>query len=344
MALSLPGDPSADRGEEPFPAVVATSEDRHSRPPSVDLRSSPGVAVEWLLSTATVGLTRWRCLGSHRRSSEEKHQLWHVIAFVHAGAFQFESSNASAVVDSNCLLFYNPRAPYRTAHPFGCGDRGSALVIRQDVLEHVVATLDPAACERPASLFTGDRASSSPRLYLAQRSLVRQLAAGTISDPLAAEEQALRLVAAAVRALHGPSAPGPARPETVLRHRELSEAVRTILQERFRTPVTLAALSASVGLSPYHVCRIFRSATGLPVHRYLNQLRLRAALDAVDGGVRDLSALALELGFSSHSHFTLAFRREFHTTPARLRGPFSAAVERGSPAASPDGLPAGRGN
>lgn len=344
MTLSLPADRPADPVDEPFPAAVAPSPDLSSRPPSEDLRSSPGVAVEWLLSTATVGLTRWRCLGSHRHPSEEKHQLWHVVAFVHAGAFLFESPGGSSVVDSNCLLFYNPRAPYRTAHPFGCGDRGSALAVRHDVLRDIVASHDPAASERPASLFVGDRAASSPRLYLAQRSLVRQLAAGTIPDPLAAEEQALGLVSAAVRTLYDPSMPRPARPDTAQRHRELSEAVRTILQESFRTPVTLAALAARVGVSPYHVCRIFRSATGLPIHRYLNQLRLRAALDAVDGGARDLCALALDLGFSSHSHFTLAFRREFRTTPARLRGAFSAAVEQARRAASPDGPRAGRGS
>jgi len=33
----------------------------------------------------------------------------------------------------------------------------------------------------------------------------------------------------------------------------------------------------------------------------------------------DLTSLALDLGFSSHSHFTLAFRRAFGCTPSQFR-------------------------
>ena len=33
----------------------------------------------------------------------------------------------------------------------------------------------------------------------------------------------------------------------------------------------------------------------------------------------DLTALALDLGFSSHSHFTAAFRRAFGRPPAEFR-------------------------
>jgi AraC-like DNA-binding protein len=36
-------------------------------------------------------------------------------------------------------------------------------------------------------------------------------------------------------------------------------------------------------------------------------------------GADDLTALALELGFSSHSHFTDAFRAEFGRAPSRIR-------------------------
>jgi AraC family transcriptional regulator len=57
----------------------------------------------------------------------------------------------------------------------------------------------------------------------------------------------------------------------------------------------------------------------VPVHRYLTQLRLRASLDRLADGADDLTALALDLGFSSHSHFADAFRREFGKTPSEVR-------------------------
>jgi AraC-like DNA-binding protein len=57
----------------------------------------------------------------------------------------------------------------------------------------------------------------------------------------------------------------------------------------------------------------------MPIHRYLTLLRLRASLDRLAEGASNLTALALEFGFSSHSHFADAFRREFGRTPSDVR-------------------------
>jgi AraC-like DNA-binding protein len=46
---------------------------------------------------------------------------------------------------------------------------------------------------------------------------------------------------------------------------------------------------------------------------------LRTALERLAKGADDLTVLALELAFSSHSHFTDAFCREVGCTPSRLR-------------------------
>jgi AraC family transcriptional regulator len=47
--------------------------------------------------------------------------------------------------------------------------------------------------------------------------------------------------------------------------------------------------------------------------------RLRAALDRVVGGDGELTAIALDAGFASHSHFTARFRALFGVTPAEQR-------------------------
>ena len=56
------------------------------------------------------------------------------------------------------------------------------------------------------------------------------------------------------------------------------------------------------------------------VHAYRAKLRLRASLELLEAGAVDLSALAGDLGYSSHSHFSAAFRREFGVTPSAFRG------------------------
>ena len=71
--------------------------------------------------------------------------------------------------------------------------------------------------------------------------------------------------------------------------------------------------------SVFHLCRSFRRATGLTLHDYRDEVRLRLALERLEGGERDLSRLALDLGYSSHSHFTAAFRRSFGAPPSSMR-------------------------
>ncbi|MEZ4619900.1 MAG: helix-turn-helix domain-containing protein [Caldilineaceae bacterium] len=55
------------------------------------------------------------------------------------------------------------------------------------------------------------------------------------------------------------------------------------------------------------------------MHQYTAQLRMRAALERITDPGTDLTAVALDLGYSSHSHFTSAFRRAFGILPSALR-------------------------
>ena len=63
---------------------------------------------------------------------------------------------------------------------------------------------------------------------------------------------------------------------------------------------------------------------GAPLYRYQLRLRLARALDLL-GDHDDLTALGLELGFSSHSHFSAAFREAYGRSPSAFR---QAALRR----------------
>ena len=102
-------------------------------------------------------------------------------------------------------------------------------------------------------------------------------------------------------------------------HRELVEGAKTRLAFSLRQPVRLTALARALHTSPFHLARVFRVETGFTVEGYRRALRLRAALELLPTHSSGLTALALELGFSSHSHFTESFRREFGVPPSALR-------------------------
>ena len=73
-----------------------------------------------------------------------------------------------------------------------------------------------------------------------------------------------------------------------------------------------------MGTSPFHLARVFRRESGLTIHAYVHQLRLRTALERVMDR-EDLSRVAVDLGYATHSHFTASFRRSFGVPPSSLR-------------------------
>ncbi|HEY8088446.1 MAG TPA: helix-turn-helix transcriptional regulator [Polyangiaceae bacterium] len=153
-----------------------------------------------------------------------------------------------------------------------------------------------------------------------QRRVVEHLGAsarcGRAPDPLFVEEAMVRLLSRAARA----STSGlPARGARVRDdHRALADACRARLAERLDEPLPLTALARSLGVSPYHLARVFRRECGATLHATRNSLRLRTALERVSAG-DDLARVAVDLGFASHSHFTALFRRAFGVTPSRFR-------------------------
>jgi AraC-like DNA-binding protein len=63
---------------------------------------------------------------------------------------------------------------------------------------------------------------------------------------------------------------------------------------------------------------MFQQVEGLPLYRYQMRLRLARALDLL-GDYFDLTGLALDLGFSSHSHFSAAFKQAYGQTPLEFQ-------------------------
>ena len=99
------------------------------------------------------------------------------------------------------------------------------------------------------------------------------------------------------------------------------EDVARVLNQRFCERLSLSDVGEEVGLSVFHLCRLFKRRMGTTIHRYLTRLRLRTALEMLGTPGVDLTRVALALGFSSHSHFTDCFRREYGITPSRFRDP-----------------------
>ena len=85
------------------------------------------------------------------------------------------------------------------------------------------------------------------------------------------------------------------------------------------TELSLQVLAKESGYSRVHFVRMFRAATGYPPHNYLLKLRVDRARELLASPTLSLTDIALECGFSSHSHLSRVFRQVLGATPSEYR-------------------------
>jgi AraC-like DNA-binding protein len=287
--------------------------------------TNPGIVIDSLYKSPAFAITAWNCRCGRSGLSEEKVQLEYVISFVHDGVFVLHSEGRSEVIDRTTAVLFNPEAPFHSSHPYGCCDHGSALVVRRDVLLDVMSHYDPAAEERPGALFRGRLAADLSQVYLRHRLIFNGLTRGVAPDPFALDATLLEILGDVAKSSSPPAARRAGAVQSSRARRHYVHDAQLVLQKRFRERFRLEDVARELYVSPFHLCRLFKEETGIPMHRYVNRLRLRESLEQLTDGA-PLTELALSLGFAGHSHFTTAFRKEFGVPPSEVRRQASAAL------------------
>ena len=82
--------------------------------------------------------------------------------------------------------------------------------------------------------------------------------------------------------------------------------------------MTLRELARQAGLTPYHLCRVFRQATGMAPRDYPIQIRVRRAKTLLLAG-SPVAQAAAEAGFCDQAHLTRRFKRIIGLSPGRYR-------------------------
>ena len=275
--------------------------------------------VNRLYSSPSVAIRDVRCRAHRHGCGPEERASAHEIVFLRAGVFAKRVGREEFVADPNQVLFFNRDEPYHVAHPADCGDDCTAFEFEPELVREVAVAFKPRIEERPGRPFEFTHTLSNQILFLLHHRLRQRLVSGA-NDALTTEELALDLLAAAVRsayAVRGVRAPR--RAETASAYRDHAAATQLLLATRFTEKLGLADIARLVHCSPFHLARLFRAETGVAIHQYRNRLRLRAALERVAAGESNLTQLALDLGFSSHSPFTDAFRAAFGLPPSECR-------------------------
>jgi AraC-like DNA-binding protein len=113
----------------------------------------------------------------------------------------------------------------------------------------------------------------------------------------------------------------------LLRHdgfRRLCRA-RELLAQLDDPQPTIEALAREVGISPYHFIRQFEALFGVTPHQYRIQVRLDRAKELLAAQQRSVTAVCMDVGFSSLGSFSTLFSRRFGVTPSAYRRRVKAA-------------------
>lgn len=231
------------------------------------------------------------------------------VALPYRGVFVWHVGNDEVVGDPDQVLFVTGGESYRMSQPVAGGY--AELIVTPEISTLAEIAGKARVPLRVHPLFRGRRRRAHPGLRAFRDSFLAWAGSASADDDLAAEELLIALLRTALDGVRRSGPGGRSNARLIRRTKEFLEA-------ELANPVRLADIGRAVGASPAYLTDMFRRAEGIPLHQYLTQLRLARAL-AVLPHADDLTGLALDAGFSSHSHFSATFRRAFRITPSRFR-------------------------
>lgn len=265
--------------------------------------------VQRLLDSGTVTVRHVDCRGTCRhRSPEECASQTHFV-FPYRGVYLRHVGRELAVADANHVLLFNEGQGYQVSHPVAGGDASLVLSVAEPTLRELAPK--GLVCEAATFSFNQQHLRIDARAQALVMLLKHSLHNGTI-EPLEAEGLSLTLVSRAI---------GPRTSRisgATYARRRLVDRVKVLLASDLSRRWTLAEIAREIGGSAVYLTQVFQQVEGLPLYRYHLRLRLARSLDLI-ARRDDLSGLAQDLGFSSHSHFSAAFKQAYGVTPGEFR-------------------------
>lgn len=251
-------------------------------------------------SLATV--SEWHCQG--RRSGWQEEFLDHdLIELPLTGMDLRDIRGRQQVLDVGSAVLHVGDEAFAVASPSAQPRRSTSLSIRPELLRQMAPDCAPGVV----------------RLSV-RTALLHQRLRTLAFDGLARDELSLMLVDGVLDDARQQTGRREAEARLPPSWRRLAGDLTEHLAQAFEQDQGLEDLARACGASPFHASRVFRRVTGLSLHRHRQQLRLREALYRLPDMRGRLTELALDLGFSSHSHFSAAFKAEYGFSPQSGHG------------------------
>lgn len=106
-----------------------------------------------------------------------------------------------------------------------------------------------------------------------------------------------------------------ARLRPVSRHGRLMQQAREYVERHYASAITLDDIASALGVSPYHLCHVFRAESEFSLFAYLTQVRMEKARVLLREGRLSIKEIAGSVGYDSPNYFARVFRRSIGWTP-----------------------------
>jgi AraC family transcriptional regulator len=261
-----------------------------------------------------------QCQGLCRGKADEELGAGTRVSFPYRGVYMHSVGKKDHIAEPNQMMIINDGEPYRVSHPVAGGDATLTVAIDPATLLEVVPREYRSPRDRPALNRSSLRIEARTQVLAAR--LRQRLSLGSIGQ-LEAETLILQLIRDALsdNASHA-SEIRSGRPA------KMADEVKLLLSADPWRRWTLAEIAETVSVTPVYLTDAFRRIEGIPLYRYHLRLRLAFALTVLPD-YDDLTTLAIELGFHSHSHFSSSFKKAFGHTPSD----FKRSITRSHPVA-----------
>lgn len=93
------------------------------------------------------------------------------------------------------------------------------------------------------------------------------------------------------------------------------------LENHHAEEITLEQLAQQLYVSPTHLSKVFREATGMSPINYLIQIRLKHANELLKVGELSIKEVASRVGYQDAYHFSKLFKKYYGVAPSKIEKP-----------------------
>ena len=237
-----------------------------------------------------------------------RHVRLHQLLLLHRGGGTLHLEGRVLPLAARSLVNVPPGAVH--AFAFEPGTQGWVATLADDLVEQLLAR----AGEERQALAEGGVCAADAALAALLAQMAAEFEGSAASRGLVLQGQCAVLLGLAARAAARAAAPPRDAPGSALQRR-----FERLLDTRLSEQPTVADCARALAVTPTHLSRVLRAATGQPASRLIEARRMREARRQLAYTSLQVASIAYALGYADPAHFSRVFRRVEGLSPRAFR-------------------------